>query len=129
MTSETETPRINARWTDDCQGKKDFDGPIVDISTRYWPRGGGFHFSTGRGDFQSSADAFPQVKPSAHSSIRILRRDEDGEYGEGDDLLSASFEADTEDEVKAQVEAWAAEQYARIGRALRAEFAAPEGSV
>lgn len=41
-TTQQDMPRINARWTDDCQGKKDFDGTIIDISSRYWPRGGGF---------------------------------------------------------------------------------------
>ena len=32
-----------AMWTDDCQGKKDYDGNMVSISTRYWPgpSGGG----------------------------------------------------------------------------------------
>lgn len=26
-----------AAWTDDCQGKKNFDLNIVQLSTRYWP--------------------------------------------------------------------------------------------
>ena len=24
-------------WTQDCMGKQDYDGPIVHVSTRYWP--------------------------------------------------------------------------------------------
>ena len=32
---------VPAKWTDDCQGKKDYDGKILCLSTRYWPRGGG----------------------------------------------------------------------------------------
>ena len=43
--SETEKLKVSARWTNDCSGKKDFDGRIVDLSTRYWPRGGGFYTS------------------------------------------------------------------------------------
>lgn len=34
--------KIDAKWTPDCQGKKDYDGQILSISTRYWPSGGGF---------------------------------------------------------------------------------------
>lgn len=26
-----------AAWTDDCQGKKDYDGRLIDISCRYYP--------------------------------------------------------------------------------------------
>jgi hypothetical protein len=30
------------KWRNDCQGKKDYDGRIVHVSSRYWPRGGGY---------------------------------------------------------------------------------------
>ena len=44
MTTTDPEPRLllSAKWTNDCQGKKDYDGPILEVSTRYWPRGGGF---------------------------------------------------------------------------------------
>jgi len=39
-------------------------------------------------------------------------------------LATAEFDGDTEAEVKAQVEAWAEEQLARIESAMRAAFTA-----
>ena len=59
-------------------------------------------------------DARPEIKPSAASSIM---------FGE-EDLISAEFEGDTESDVKAQVEKWAAEQIARVEAAIRAAFTA-----
>lgn len=106
------TETVCAKWTDDCQGKKDYDGRIISLSTRYWPAGGGFHILKD-GDFQLSTD--PVIRPSAVASI-VLNFGEPDEYGYGDyrDLAEARFEADTETEVKAQVEAWTAEKFALI---------------
>lgn len=90
-------------WTDDCQGKKDFDGDILSLSTRYWPRGGGFHASfivPGQPVVWEGNEARPEIKPSAHSSILLL----------GKELVSKEFEAETEAEVKQQVEDWARAQ-------------------
>ena len=28
---------LAAEWTDDCQGKKDYDGDVLAITTRCWP--------------------------------------------------------------------------------------------
>jgi len=45
-----DVPLKEFKWTNDCQGKKDFDGPIVTLSSRYWPSGGGFSMlDTGTG--------------------------------------------------------------------------------
>ncbi len=101
---------IEIEWTDDCSGKKDYDADVVRVSTRYWPRGGGF-WEIGPDGFKGN-DARPEIKPSAKS--RILLGDED--------LATAKFEGDTEAEVKALVEAWVAEQLARIENAVRAAF-------
>jgi hypothetical protein len=103
-----------ARWTDDCQGKKDYDGRIISLSTRYWPRGGGFHvLSKDHKEFALSEDA--AIRPSAHASIH-LNFGEPDEYGYGDyrALAEMLFEADTEDEVKAQVEVWAKNKFEQI---------------
>lgn len=111
-------------WTDDCQGKKDYDPSIVSISTRYWPRGGGFLlFNSHTGEFQEN-DARPDIRPSATSSLVIDYRQGEGEdaYVDHLDLAVAEFEADTEEEVKAQVEAWAQLQMDRAVAVLWKEF-------
>lgn len=106
--------KVPAEWTDDCQGKKDFDGELVSISTRYWPAGGGFSmFSRETGWVNNPGDC----KPSANSQI-ILR------HAGHDYVIFAAkdFEADSLEAVKAQVEAWAQEQYQRVIAALVKEF-------
>jgi hypothetical protein len=99
---------IMADWTPDCQGKQDFDGPIIEVSTRYWPRGGGFSVLVD-GQWQENADR-PKIKPSAHCSI-LLR---DSEAARDTVLVDARFEGETEEEVKQAVERWANEQQQRI---------------
>lgn len=103
MTAVT-TPdtRPCARWTDDCQGKKDYDGRLLSISTRYWP---GSYRSDGR--------------PSANAAL-VINHGEPDEYGYGDYTVwrEQEFSADTETEVKALVEAWVAEQFQDVQRLL-----------
>ncbi len=106
----TKKSDIYVEWTDDCSGKKDYDADIVRLSSRYWPRGGGFMLLN-NGRIEEN-DTRPEIKPSAIS--HILLGDED--------LARCEFEGETETEVKAQVEAWATEQIARVTRAVRAEF-------
>lgn len=112
-----------AKWTDDCQGKKDFDGPLVEISTRYWPRGGGYwvmHNNPGAPVKIEKNDVRPEVKPSAHAAINLRWGDPDEDhYGP---FIEESFEGETESEVKAQVEAWIQRQMGRVVRALTKEF-------
>lgn len=107
------THRVPAEWTDDCQGKKDYDGDLVRLSTRYWPRGGGFDIFSRESGWSNGS---PDIKPSATSEIFICTA--------GIDLTLAKkeFEAETEAEVKSQVEEWADRQYQRIVRALEVEF-------
>lgn len=103
---------INARWTDDCCGKKDYDADLVRLSTRLWPGGGGFlEFNTADGIVRDNADR-PDIKPFASAAF----------FFQEETLCECEFEADTEDAVKSQVEAWTEEQFARIERALRGEF-------
>lgn len=104
-----------AQWTDDCQGKKDFDCEIVSLSTRYWPRGGGFFsFDTATRQFTENEDR-PQIKPSAKAAILLDHTKEGG----GTELVAQKFEGETFEEVAAQVEAWAKEQHAKITDAVR----------
>jgi hypothetical protein len=97
--------KLSAKWTDDCQGKKDYDGDIISISTRYWPAK----------DYRLIGGNL--VKPSANCSL-ILRHGEDDYF----ELISKDFEADTFEEIKVLVEKWAQEQMDRIVDLLRTIF-------
>ena len=111
-----------AEWDDDCCGKKDYDGPVCSVSTRYWPRGGGHfivHATPGREAKIEGNEARPEVKPSATSHLLINFQEDDGLGGV---LIEKDFEAETFEEVKAQVEAWSQEQMDRAVAALRREF-------
>jgi len=97
-------------WTNDCQGKQDFDGEILTLSSRYWPQGGGYWaFDQATGKEASNEDR-PEILPSATSSILLL----------GEEIASQDFKANTEAEVKAQVEAWARGQIERVIRIMKA---------
>lgn len=119
MTTEQQM-RVPAEWTDDCGGKKDFDGELVTLSTRYWPRGGGFFVLTPDREWQGN-EARPQIKLSARATI-YLGSTRNEFYEEAVELADAKFEGETQAEVQRAVEVWAAEQFARIGTALRREF-------
>jgi hypothetical protein len=97
---------LTAEWEDDCQGKKDFDCEIIGLSTRYWPRGGGFHVLAG-GKFEGN-EARPEIKPSAKAHIQI----------DGHSVLEKEFEGETFEDVAAQVEAWGKNQHAKIVAAV-----------
>lgn len=127
MSKENKLPeimKVDAGWEDDCSGKKNFDGSIVSISTRYWPRGGGFGFITNNidGKVEISHNVDNQIKPSAKSSVTIYwKSDEstDTPYDPGYyDITSKEFEAETEEEVKQAVELWANEQHKIITDAI-----------
>jgi hypothetical protein len=90
----TNTFQPTAKWTPDCNGKQDFDGPLLTISTRYWPA------------WKSSDN-----RPSASAAIVVnhgIPHPEE-EWADYSTLAEADFAADTETEVKAQVEAWVRE--------------------
>ena len=96
--------KLEIKWTDDCQGKKDYDGDIVAVSTRYWPK-----------SYQSNS------KVSAKCNI-ILSDGFPHHNGEIECLVSAVFEGDSFPEVSAQVELWAQNQMDRVSSVLLAEF-------
>ena len=111
--------KVCAEWTDDCCGKKDYDGRVLSVSTRYWPRGGGMlvvHNTGGKVRIEDDS-ARPEIKPSARASIGFPTPDTDHL-----ELIAKDFEADSFEEVKAQVETWVNEQVQRAYRALREEF-------
>jgi hypothetical protein len=109
--------KVPATWTDDCQGKKDYDGELIAISTRYWPRGGGYSmFDSSSRAWEENEDR-PGIGPHAHTAI-LVRGPEDEYY----ELVSAEFHGETFEEVAKQVEAWAQKTYNRIIKLLVGEF-------
>jgi len=107
-----------AEWTDDAQGKKDYDAEFVGVTTRYWPRGGGITALDAAG-FHTNEDQ--SIKPSATSEIYI-RAKEGREFEEMVTLISREFEGETFEEVAAQVESWVQEQMNRVTKAVLEEF-------
>ena len=108
--------KLNIKWTDDCQGKKDYDGEIVAVSTRYWP---GYMTIFDSREPEKGLHEVPAGKPSAACSIILSDGLLNGEY---ENLIHGRFEGDTFEDVAAQVESWAQEQMDRVEKALRAEF-------
>lgn len=111
---DIEDMKFSALWVMDCGGKQDYDGGIITIRSRYWP--GYPKPSTGTDE-----------PPSAVSSVYIRFR---GLYGPDEPdskvLVQKWFKADTEAEVKAQVEAWAQAQYMKVAQILAAVFKVSE---
>lgn len=71
------------KWTNDCQGKKDYDGEFISVSTRYYP-----------GTYQANrlCSASSQIGIPVEGLLTVLAHKE--------------FEAKTEQEVKLLVESW-----------------------
>ncbi len=110
-----------AQWTDDCQGKKDFDGLAVLISTRYWP---GYMTGYNSAYPERGLHVIPTNGPSAKATLAINHGgpSEGDEYGDYFVLAECEFDGADEDEVKGKVEVWVQEQFDRMTGALRAEF-------
>jgi hypothetical protein len=114
--------KLDACWTDDCSGKKDYDGRVISVSTRYWPRGGSAYVNDEKG-FRKFDDG---SKPSARSEVHIDFAEHTGDGGENwSTVAGKDFEGETFEEVAAQVEAWAQSVYERVVNAVRAEFTEP----
>lgn len=105
-----------AHWTNDCQGKQDFDGPLLSVSTRYYPGPANKNHGTlvlHRG----KETVLPYgAKPSAHSSIILRIGPREPDDGGGDYLVwrEKKFEGETEALVKMDVETWTANQMIEI---------------
>lgn len=97
-------------WTDDCQGKKDYDGDLVQLSTRYWP---GHHTVFDTVTPEKGLHEVPGGKPHANCMIYLL-----DDYD--NPLAKADFRGDTFAEVAAQVEAWVETQFNTIKAAAMA---------
>ena len=98
---------LDLEWTHDCQGKQDYDADYVRLSCRMYPRGGGFS-ERRNGKWIENADR-PEVKPMAYCHV----------YCGADSVVETTVYGETEDEVKAKVEQWSAEQLAVVDKAVR----------
>lgn len=78
----------NAKWELDCQAKQDFDIPLIEVSTRYYP------------DFTAYPSIVLFVAGNRHGSYITLARTE--------------IKGKSESEVKAGVEQWAREQLTKL---------------
>lgn len=105
---------VAAEWTNDCQGKKDYDGAIIEFSTRYWPGpsdGGSLLVSVEGGSLETETIPYGP-RPSAHCQVLAAHGESDWTV-----LAEQEFEADTEAETKQQVEEWVKSIRARILKA------------
>ena len=114
------TIRLDAKWENDCQGKKDYDGNILSISTRYWPTSGGFEVRH-NGNIVWH-DGIEDMKPSAISYLRIRSR----EFNSNRILAKQEFEGESFEEISNQVEEWAQCQMDKAVDALQKAFAKGE---
>ena len=96
-----------AKWTDDCQGKKDYDGRLISISCRYYPGPEGPH-------------ALPYgPTPSAHAAIHLdCGEPNAGGYGDYLTLTEKEFTGPDEADVKRQVEEWVKQKFDQISLLL-----------
>lgn len=110
----------NLEWVPDCHGKQDYDGTLVSLSCRMYPRGGGFiQVDTKTGEVEENSDR-PDIPPEAEASI-LLGDPFQGPY---ETLAYVYFQCETEEEVKAKVEEWSASMIAKVEAAVRQAFAA-----
>lgn len=86
---------LAASWSDDCCGKKDFDAPIISLSSRYWPD---------------------------HTAVSHIIVNFGEDCGTDATLAEQNFSGESLASVKVQVEEWAQAQMDRIVAALRKEF-------
>lgn len=116
LASMTTPPVFRGVWTDDCSNKKDYDGPMVDLSCRTYP----------------PTTTYPDHLPypaTGSATIRLVEslylsgvHQTDVLANDTIDLANESFEAPTQEEVNRLIEIWTNEQYARISKALKLEF-------
>ena len=110
-----------ASWTNDFQGKQDFDGPLLSISTRYYPGASNPEYGTYIFQPGKKMKIVPYGKfPSAISSIILSIGPKEEDDGGGNYLIwrEKEFEGETETLVKSKVEAWVTEQIKEIVKLL-----------
>jgi hypothetical protein len=110
--------KLDAEWTNDCQGKKDYNGHILSISTRYWPAGGGLTLIHNEGGKITIQEGIEGVRPLARSALVIHDKNSEDYIV----LATMEFEGDSSEDVARKVEQWAQEQMDRATGALFLAF-------
>jgi hypothetical protein len=94
--------KVPAEWSDDCGGKKNFDGDLVSVCVTCFPGGRG-------------------GSSTASASILLLQgNDEDDDV----DLVRQEFTGQTQEEAQRQVEVWVQAKYEEIAKLLMDHFQA-----
>jgi hypothetical protein len=108
--------KLDISWTDAPAGRKNYDGNLLVVSTRYKPSRPGWT-PLDNGEWIDTG----LMKPCAHVALWIQNGAErDGYADEG--LAEAYFEGDSFEDVKRQVEEWAQAQADKVYAAVRAAF-------
>ncbi len=117
MNGQPKRIKTTATWTDDCQGKKDYDGELISVSTRYWPAKGGFWVVNKDSSGTTIRDGEDQKGMcSARSAIIV-------EHGDGYfPLVECQFEAPTQEAIQRCVEAWVEDKVNEVYQVLREHF-------
>ncbi len=103
------TNRLDANWTDDCQGKKNYDGQIISIQSRFWPT------------IDLTNPDVRRILPSAKAAICIhfKSKQKSGEMTENQIILiEREFEDQSEEVVKEQVEVFCEYEFMKIANIL-----------
>lgn len=113
---------LTAKWFIGGTGHKAYDAPVCSITTQFWTRGCrrvAVHVNRLR-KMKTHAGTEPlQYKPAATCQLVFNFAEYTGSEGV---LIAEDFEAESVEEVRAQVEAWAQAQMDRAVAALRQEF-------
>lgn len=107
-------------WTPHNRGMQDYDGNLLSISCRFYPNGYYYHAMI-EGQVQ---EVFVEHPPLAVCRLLLRFTNTEGEqpYEDALSLAERHFQAPTEAEVKAQVEAWAGAQLDSVAGVLRTAF-------
>lgn len=109
----TDLTMRHAKWTPDCQGKQDFDFPLVHVSCRMYP---------------------PRYQQLTHQNmwhcvVNLFQYTEANSHSEYVTLFTVDVYGKTEDETKAAVQAEVREALKRLTQMTFAEFQPDESEV
>lgn len=112
--------RHNAEWSNDCCGKKDFDGTAVSISTRYWPAGGSALVL----DTESCDAGLKKLNDGSRSSAKasLILDTESNPYGFLTLVESDYIEGDSFYEVQRKVEDWVQNEFDKLVNILSRHY-------
>ena len=99
---------LDAEWKDDCQGKKDFDGNILLLSTRFYSES--YHLR------------WPAKRKMASAASGLYFAAKINDESEWITLYKKEFEGATDSEVKKAVEDWTKSVFQEISQVVIDHF-------